>query len=227
MRWELATDEQLWTIIQDDRDCPKELLEKVVEEGFARNLFDNLIKHLINKMFDRWSEQRQFHFQDLIQLGVIGVFHAIKNYQPGKGSFKTFAYMNIKSEFTHLLDKERSEKRKVYENICSIDVQRHDDNDETFKDSLIDIYANVEKQALSSVFWDEQFEKLGQREKEVLQYFAEGYTLSEMAKFYNLKTTVSLHRQLHRAFNKINPGREKINLKDSGLMTRTKEKVGA
>ncbi|MEK5524125.1 sigma-70 family RNA polymerase sigma factor [Heyndrickxia sp. FSL W8-0423] len=217
-----ATNAQLWTIISYDQDCPKHLLEQVVSEGFNRNLFDHLIKHLINKMFDRWHPERRYSFYDLYQIGYIGIMVAIKNYQPGKGSFKTFAYMNIKSEFSHHIEKINSEKRKIYNDISSLDAQRQTDNEETFKDSVIDETENVEKKVIKKLYWEEQFEKLSQREKEVLMYFAEGYSLHEMAKIYGLKSVVSLHRQLHRAFYKINPNREKINLKHSGMMTRTK-----
>ncbi|MGD7007601.1 sigma-70 family RNA polymerase sigma factor [Metabacillus sp. 84] len=227
MNLQSATNQQLWTIIQSDIDCPKDLLEQVVMEGFERNLFAYLIKHLVNKMFDRWSDLRKYHLQDLIQLGNIGVLKAIQNYHPGKGSFKTFAFMNIKSEYWHLINKEQSEKRKVYESICSLDVQRHDNNDETFQDSLIDPFANVEKQAITQVFWDDNFSKLEEKEKQILKLFAEGYSYSEIAEKYNYKSASAILKILHKAFIKINPDREKNNLKAAGLATRRKRRVGA
>ncbi|WP_077622026.1 sigma-70 family RNA polymerase sigma factor [Sediminibacillus massiliensis] len=222
-----ATNKQLWIIFQEDWDVPKELMKPLVEEAFQRNLFDNLIKHLINKMFNRFSNMRRYHFKDLFQHGYIGVVSALKAYKPGKGSFKTFAYLTIKAEFLKLIVKENSQKREHEKDMISLNVPQHDDNETSFLDQLADNNRNVEKTVLSKMYWREELNKLSPREQEVLIYFSQGYTLSEMAEMYKLKSSVSLHRQMNRAFMKLNPNRPKVSLKELGIVTRRKDMVGA
>lgn len=223
MNWELATDEQLWNIIQYDWDIPKKHIEGLVTEGFKRKTFNHLIKHLINKMFDCWDEERVYYFEDLMAIGEIGVIIAMKNYRPGKGSFKTFAYMNIRSEFSHYIDKVRSDKRKVYKNKLSLDVQRFDDNDEhTFLDKLVDESMNPEEVVLKKIYWEEVFSLLSNRELDALVSFAQGYSMDDVAKKHGLSTSVLIHRAFHRGMLKINPDRPNVSLKQLGLTSRTK-----
>lgn len=220
-----ATDEQLWTIVSDDWYCPKELLEQVVNELLKRKRFDHLIKHLINKMFDRWDNERRYNFYDLFSLGYIGIINALKNYQEGKGSFKTFAYMNIKTEFGHHLDKVNSEKRRVYRDSLSLDIQKHDDNEITYADSLVDDNQNVEKQVITKLFWDESFNYVSEQEKDVMVMFAKGYSFQEIARIKGYSGAAFISRLFHRGAVKINPQYVKKSLKDLGLMTRTKERI--
>src|SRR5690606_12184611 len=198
---------------------------QVVNEMLNRKGFDHLIKHLINKMFSRWSDERRYNFYDLYSLGYIGIATAIKNYKEGKGSFKTFAYMNIKSEFVHRLDKLNSEKLKVYKDILSLDVQKHDDNETTYAETLIDEYQNVENQVISKMFWDENFNQVSELEKDILVLFAEGYSFQEIARMKGYSGAAFISKLFHRGAEKINPQYVKRSLKDLGLMTRTKEQI--
>ncbi|WP_423408037.1 sigma-70 family RNA polymerase sigma factor [Heyndrickxia sp. MSNUG] len=222
MNWESATEKQLWMIIADDWHVPEHLLEGLAVEALNRNLFDHLIKHLINKKFDRWDHERIYNFYDLYQIGYIGIVKAIKNYKPGKGSFKTFCYMNIKSEFSHHIEKVNSEKRKVYEDLVSIDKNRHEDVDETFLDYLIDETQNPEKVTINKLTWSENFGKLSETEKEVVELFSEGYSFNEIARLKGYSGAAFISRLFHRGAEKMNPHYVKQSLKDMGLMTRTK-----
>jgi RNA polymerase sigma factor (sigma-70 family) len=222
MNWALATDEQLWTIIADDWHVPKHLMESLAIEALNRNLFDHLIKHLINKKFDRWDNERRYNFYDLYQIGYIGIVNAIRNYQPGKGSFKTFAYMNIRTEFNHHIEKVSSDKRKVYESILSLDVQKHDDSESDFLDSLVDYSQNPERAIISKITWTENFSKLSENEKEVVELFSEGYSFNEIARMKGYNGAAFISRLFHRGAEKMNPHYVKRSVKDSGLMTRTK-----
>lgn len=222
MRWELATDEQLWTILSDDWHIPEQHIEGLVNEGLNRGLFDPLVKHLINKNFSRWSPERRYNFYDLYQLGYIGVVVALKNYKPGKGSFKTFAYMKIKTEFKHHLYKLNSEKRKVYIDQLSLDVQRHEDNEGTFLDSLIDQQQNPEKVVLNKLFFEEALSKLTEHEKSILLLFSQGYSIREIARIKGYAGPAAISKFFHRGLKKINPSYEKKSVKSLGLMTMTK-----
>lgn len=221
MRWHLATDQELWNIIENDWDVPLEHIEGLVTESLNRKLFDHLIKHLINKMFNRYCPDRRYNFYDLFSMGYIGVVVALKNYRIGKGSFKTFAYMNIKTEFLHHIEKTNSEKRKVYENIVSLDKKVHEDNESSFLDSLVDKTNDPEKIVINKLFWTDVFQKITPREKEVLIGFAQGFSMQEMARNFKI-TATPIHRAFHRGIHKINPSAGKVDVKGLGLMTRTK-----
>ncbi|MBO0961993.1 sigma-70 family RNA polymerase sigma factor [Neobacillus sp. MM2021_6] len=222
IRWDLATNNQLWTIIESDWDIPYLHIEGLVTEALNRNLFDHLIKHLINKMFPRWENERRYHYYDLYSIGYIGVVQALKNYKIGKGSFKTFAYINIKSEFSHHINKIKTDKRKHYETMVSLDVQKHDENEESFLESLVDKSQDPEKIVLNKLFWEGEFRKVSENEKEVLLLFSQGFSMNEIAKIKGYKGAAFISRLFHRAIKKINPQAEKMNVKHSGLMTVTK-----
>lgn len=222
LNWEKATDKQLWNILANDWDVPANHLEGLVTEALNRHLFDHLIKHLINKMFDRWDNERRYHFYDLYSLGYIGIVIAMKNYQDGKGSFKTFCYMNIQSEFNHHIQKGNREKRKVYESVVSLDIQKFEENEESFLDSLIDETQDPEKVVLHKLFWEEEFNKVTDLEKDILILFSNGYTMNEIAKLKGYNGASFISRKFHSGIKKINPNAEKMNVKYSGLMTRTK-----
>lgn len=229
MDYTKATNKQLWNIISSDIDCPTDLMSGVVHEVIERQGFHFLIKHLINRMFTRYSRLRRFHYYDLYQVGYIGVVNALRSYQPGKASFKTFAFMMIRTEFDHLLAKDNSEKRKVYDGIISMDVQKHDENEESFVDNLIDEYQQVEQQVIKKDEWEYHMNKLDERERNIIELFCQGYTFNEMAEgiFEGLRHAASVTKVFHGAIQKINPEIEgRLNLRQLGITTRRKE-VGA
>lgn len=220
--WAKATDEQLWTIISDDWYIPKKHLESLVTEALNRNLFDTLIKHLINKYFERWTNERRYNFYDLFQIGYIGVITALKRYQEGKGSFKTFSYLCIKSEFCHHIANVKSKKRKLYEDMVSLNVERMNDSEESFIDFLVDTTQNPERITVEKLTWKENLSKLSDLEREILILFSQGYSMNEISKAKGYSGAAFISRLFHRGAEKINPYYEKQSLKDLGLTTRTK-----
>lgn len=214
-----ATNDQLWTILSDDRDVPNHLIEELVVEGLRRKLFDPLVKHLITKLFGRWSNQRQYHISDLYQIGYVGLVRAMKKYEPGKCAFKTFAYINIKTEFDHQIEKLNTEKRKLDRNMVSLDKESNEKG-RTFLHSLTDPYANPENFVINKIFWEENFRLLTKREKSILVLFADGYSMNAIAKVQHVSAPF-IHRCFHKAVKKINPNIGKVNLKSLGLMTQT------
>lgn len=222
LNWELATKEEIWNIIGHDWNIPKHLLEGLVIEGLRRRLFKPLIKHLIYKTFDYWGNRDLYDLQDLYAMGEAAIFIAMKNYKPGKSSFKTFAYRNIKSEFTHYQDRINTQKRKIYKDIISLDVEKFDDNEETFVSNIIDESSNPEEIVLKKLFWEETFAPLTEREVDALVSFAQGYTMRETSNKYGFSSVTSINRAFHRGLLKINPDRKHVSLGDLGIISRSK-----
>lgn len=206
MNWASATKSQLLNIFSNDKDCPTCLINGVVEELIKRDALRYFIIHIANKMFGKigtFCIKTNMEPTDLIQLGYVGIWKAIKRFKSGKSSMKTFCYMHVKSEFTHLLDNLNSTKRKVYENMSSLDVPLENDGEETII-SLLPAKKNVEREVIRKMEYESKIDLLQGREKEVVLYYIQGYSLSEMSKsIYKKKNTASLQKAFHRAMKKM------------------------
>jgi RNA polymerase sigma factor (sigma-70 family) len=204
MRHELATDQQLLTIIKEDKDCPAHLLSGVVKEALARGLFKKLVYWVFDNLIKNWRRATtawNMENQDLLSIGYCGVLSALERWNPGKSSFKTFAYMNIRSEFTHMLDGENAEKRYIYKITDSYDKET--DEGVPFKD-FIPVRENVEREALRNITFQSKMKLLSSREKDVILYFIKGYSLSDIAyEIYQFKSMTMVHRNFHRALEKL------------------------
>lgn len=224
-----ATDDQLWCICQHDRYVPKRLLELIVIEGLNRGLFDWLIKHVMKKIIHNLHSflfEANMSKEELMQIGRTAVYMALKNYSDDRdNTFNTFAFINIKSGFIRVIETNEAEKRKVYKRIKSLDYEVHDDNEDNEYYYLKDFRHDTEKEALFNIEWEQALSLLNEREKKIIQYLVKGYTLGEMAPFFNIKASSRsyLHRLLHNSFKKINPNAPKIDLHELGLVYRNKE----
>lgn len=225
MNFDKATEDQLWVILKRDNDCPKELMEQVVDEAIKRNMFAHLVKHVIKKVV--WN-MREFLYKmnmakdDLMQIGLIGVLNAQRNYRPSNQSFFTFAFMNIKSELLHLLEKSTSQKREHYSKTESIDKEI---SEGTTLESILPDQRNIERYVIEKTTYEGYLAGMNEVERRVFKLFVAGYSFNEMAKGMvpGITTAAGLTKHFHKATKKINPAlKEKLNLKELGLYTRTK-----
>jgi len=72
-----------------------------------------------------------FTYQDLFQIGCVGLCKAAASYNPGAGRFSTYAYIIIRNEIFSALDKattcKKHETALIHDGL-SADVISHDDN---------------------------------------------------------------------------------------------------
>jgi RNA polymerase sporulation-specific sigma factor len=131
------------------------------------NRYKNLIIKISTKYYVLGMDK-----EDIIQEGLIGLFEAIRNYNPDKNiTFKTYLYFIVKKKFLVLLRNSNRQKRikeviELGENIL-------------YEDKKINEIEN--KQIIEKVK-----EKLSDLESSVLEFYLLNYTINEIAKELNL-----------------------------------------
>jgi len=107
------------------------------------------------------------NFEEYYHIGVIGLWHAYKNYKPELGSFSTFAYLYIRGYILLELSKHRQfEERVIYP-------------DEYKLQSFIDEKGGVNGPDLC---FSDILQSLSITEKRLIQlHFFDGYQLKEVA----------------------------------------------
>lgn len=84
---------------------------EMVEQNLA------LVPYVINKMNLRGGIGGNT-YQDLVQIGSLGLIKAVQKYNPSRGAFSTIAVIEIHHELYQLLRGRKSDKRKA--NTCAL-----------------------------------------------------------------------------------------------------------
>jgi RNA polymerase sporulation-specific sigma factor len=95
------TDDELFTLLKNDRRAESEFYRryKIKVKGFVKNYKLNILER-----------------EDLIQEGMIGLFHAIETYDSKKGAqFSTYSSVCIRNRILNALDELWKHKKKIDE----------------------------------------------------------------------------------------------------------------
>jgi RNA polymerase sigma factor (sigma-70 family) len=198
-----ASDNQLSNIISHDIDCPTHLLSGVVTELLNRNLLEGLVNKCIMKRFRKIEiavNVLGMPEEDIKQYCRMYFFTSIDKFIPGKSSFLFFAYMNTLGLLKDLETKVKAEKRKVYENIQSIDNERNE-NGESFVE-LFPASANVEREVIRKISLEEKMQLLNGLEKKTLILYTKGYSSKEIGEMLHKSRKVAA-RQINNALSKM------------------------
>lgn len=204
MNYEAATDKQLITIVNYDREVPIELLEGVVMEMLHRNLWKNLIFHELRYYRTNLDDD------EINQMGNIAIWKALKGFN-NKAAFSYLCRKAITNHMNNHFTIENAQKRKLNK-APSLDAQ----------DWLLDVIpseTNVEKYVLMKVHFESQLEKLTPLQREAVIGFKNGYGTADIAKRLG-KTRQAVEKAFHRAVEKM--GGERINLKQGTEKFRRK-----
>lgn len=215
MDFSKATDEQLRTIVEHELNVKTSLLKVLMNEYIGRGLFDGLIKSIINQVFQ--ADKRDYN--ELLPEGYLSIAKSLNTYQPEKSTFGFYVYLNMKNDFIMLQEKTYAEKRKSNLDNASLNEPVSHSNP-TEQVEFIRSNNNVEKTVVNKLYWEQEFAKLIPREREALLLFSQGYSMTEIATMFGLKSKTSISRQVKAALNKLNPNRPNVGLKELGLMTR-------
>lgn len=129
--------------------------------------------------------------EDLIQEGYIGLFKAIKNYNPSKkASFSTYAWICIRNTMISALNKAKTQKNIILTDAL---LESKDDSDDSKK--ILENYAKAplssnpediiltrEKQINLEKYIENNFSDF---EKEVCKYMIAGYSYREISRIMN------------------------------------------
>ncbi|MGC9188467.1 MAG: sigma-70 family RNA polymerase sigma factor, partial [Sulfurihydrogenibium sp.] len=93
---------------------------KIIQENL------NLVKKVASKIYYRLPDIG-IDFDDLFQVGVIGLIKALENYNEDKGKFSTYAYIRIRGEILDFL-----KQQNIYPNTEKdyITVEKAEPEDE-------------------------------------------------------------------------------------------------
>lgn len=207
MRYEIATDHQLLTIIKHEKDLPSSLLRGAVIEGLNRGLFDSLIADCIRKIFPdlKTTEQKQkMSLEDFMQLGREYTFKALERYNPKRGmNFMSFVHLRVKGEMHKLRQGFMYQKRDASK-VVSMNNQT--DEGTEYAEFFRDPYTDVEKYVIDKVLAEELLNKVNDYQRQVVLYRLRGYELKEIVNFLGKGTVKTLSVTYKRAIENMRKG---------------------
>lgn len=206
MRYEIATDHQLLTIIKHEKDLPSSLLRGAVIEGLNRGLFDSLIADCILTTFPDLVEMEKklkIDMDDFMQIGRETAYRALERYDNKKGmTYTSFVYLRVRSELTKVQQGFRYKKR---------DASKVTSMNNTFSDGVeyAELFAdqtNVEKYVMDKIMAEELLSYANPQQKKIVLYWLQGYTFDEIAEMTGNKYRTTVFRSYKRAIENMRKG---------------------
>lgn len=172
--YESKSDEEILRMIKQGNNEP-------IEYIMAK--YKDLVNAKVSKYFIIGAEK-----EDIIQEGLIGLFKAIKNFDPEKqSSFKSFANLCIERQLITAIKTSNRQKHIPLNSSLSLNNSVYDENDET---SFIDILdTNATEDPLDTITKKEYYKfvenkidkELSDFEKKVLYIYAKGESYTTIA----------------------------------------------
>ena len=177
-----TSDEDLRQIIKSGDKCA---LEHLIER------YKSLVNIKVSRYYIIGAEK-----EDIVQEGLIGLFKAIKNYQPDKqSSFKNFANMCIERQLITAIKTSNRQKHMPLNSYLSLNMNAYDNNEENQNDTdLIEILnANFVEDPLDTITQKEYYKiientidkALSSFEKQVLNFYMQGESYVQIAEKLN------------------------------------------
>lgn len=207
MRYDTATNDQLWTIVKyDSENCPLSLLRGAVLEMLNRNLFDRIIRDAVLHVVKPTVIEKIYKigFDDFMQVGRMEIFKSIKRFKQGKGQTVTsFIYMIVKHEIIRVLERLGAKKR---DNRKDISMQGKLDDGKDFEVFLHDRKMDVEKYVINKLTVEEMLQGISEHQRNVLYYRMQGYEFKEISEIMQRGSTASMSQAYRLAIKKMREG---------------------
>ena len=157
------------------------------------------LNYLLDKYTDVVSMKAGKYFivgaekEDIIQEGLIGLFKAIKSFNPEKqSSFKTFANLCIERQLQTAINSSMRQKHMPLNSYLSLNISAYDESEDT---SLLEVFEteNAAEDPLDIVTKKEYYnfvedrieETLSDFEKQVLHRYTNGESYTQIAERLN------------------------------------------
>lgn len=157
------------------------------------------LNYLLNKYTDVVSMKAGKYFivgaekEDIIQEGLIGLFKAIKSFNPEKqSSFKTFANLCVERQLQTAIKSSTRQKHMPLNSYLSLNISAYDENEDT---SLLEVFETentaedpldiVTKKEYYNFVEDRVEETLSDFEKQVLHRYTNGESYTQIAERLN------------------------------------------
>lgn len=165
-------------LIQKIKDGDKKALNYLLEK------YTEVVSMKAGKYFIVGAEK-----EDIIQEGLIGLFKAIKSFDPEKqSSFKTFANLCVERQLQTAIKSSMRQKHMPLNSYLSLNISAYDENEDT---SLLEVFEteNAAEDPLDIVTKKEYYafvedridETLSDFEKQVLHRYTNGESYTEIA----------------------------------------------
>lgn len=179
MDYSKATNNQLWTILRSEIDCPLPLMEGAFLEALDRGLIRQYIKSTIKKIGISEETRYKLHadYEDLIQIGYMAALKAMEGYDSSKGTFINLLHIKIFQAYGMMFKASNVQKRKGEE----ISYHTEIDDASTLEIFLVDYRKNVEKTVIQKMELEEKLNRCKPTEREVFERYMLGYSLKEIA----------------------------------------------
>ena len=175
-------DEELIEII---RDGNKYALEHLIDR------YKGLVNTKVGKYYIIGAER-----EDIVQEGLIGLFKAIKSYQPDKqSSFKNFANMCIERQLITAIKSSNRQKHMPLNSYLSLNMNAYDTSEDNQNDAdLLEVFnANLIEEPLDTITQKEYYQiientidkTLSDFEKQVLNFYMQGESYVQIAERLN------------------------------------------
>ena len=134
--------------------------------------------------------------EDIVQEGLIGLFKAIKSYQPDKqSSFKNFANMCIERQLITAIKSSNRQKHMPLNSYLSLNMNAYDTSEDNQNDAdLLEVFnANLVEDPLDTITQKEYYKiientidkTLSDFEKQVLNFYMQGASYVQIAEKLN------------------------------------------
>ena len=157
------------------------------------------LNYLLDKYTDVVSMKAGKYFivgaekEDIIQEGLIGLFKAIKSFNPEKqSSFKTFANLCVERQLQSAIKSSTRQKHMPLNSYLSLNISAYDENEDT---SLLEVFETentaedpldiVTKKEYYNFVEDRVEETLSDFEKQVLHRYTNGESYTQIAERLN------------------------------------------
>ena len=157
------------------------------------------LNYLLDKYTDVVSMKAGKYFivgaekEDIIQVGLIGLFKAIKSFNPEKqSSFKTFANLCVERQLQTAIKSSTRQKHMPLNSYLSLNISAYDENEDT---SLLEVFETentaedpldiVTKKEYYNFVEDRVEETLSDFEKQVLHRYTNGESYTQIAERLN------------------------------------------
>lgn len=176
------TDEDLIEIIKSGDKCALEYLI---------NNYKDFVNIKVSRYYIIGAEK-----EDIVQEGLIGLYKAIKSFQPDKqSSFKSFANMCIERQLITAIKSSNRQKHMPLNSYLSLNMNAYDSNEDNQgnADLLEVLNANLIEDPLETLTQKEYFQNiettinktLSEFEKQVLNYYMQGASYIKIAEKLN------------------------------------------
>lgn len=205
INFELATNDQLMSIVNKDKDCPPHLLSGAALEMINRNLFDKLIIKTIRSVFciEVVEQIHKVGLDDFLQISRMRVWESLESFNPQKNKFTTFVYMIVKHEMMNQINKLQAEKR---DSRKVISYQTKIEDGAELEVYIEDKKTNVERYVINKVTLEHLISQVNNHQRTVLYYHMKGYTFKEIAVLLGRGSESTMSQAYNLALKKMRKG---------------------